>query len=249
MSDRRTLIVAGHGDVGAEVVREARRLGVEVTVIERQADRVADLVRRGDPGVRIILRDALDREALFEAGIDRADAFVTTLAALRDNLFLCVLARHASPELRIVSRADDIADARKFRGVVGATVVNPARIGGIRLTRLMILPELADFTDAMRSSAGHTELIRAIPIVKRAPLAGRRLGEAHLQSRTGCVVLGLRVGKGSSFRYHPSHRQRLKPGGAVLALGRRERLAELAELLSTPTDASASGTPRGAPVP
>ena len=225
----RPAVVVGAGAVGRAVVAELRRLGVPVTAVDRDPTRLA-LLPTDDPGLETLIADVLDRGALVTAGVPEARGFVTALQPLRDNLFVCVMARRLNPTLPIVARVGNAGDAARFRAV-GARIVNPAEIGGEQLASRMLHPALADFVEALISSGDRPEQIVRLDVPAKSPLAGKTLAEARLQRRSGCVVLGLRRKGHSSFEYHPAQRAKLRAGGAVVALGEPAQLDRLRAIL------------------
>jgi len=227
------VLVIGCGTVGREAIAELRRLDVVVVAVDRSAERLAQLPQ-GDPQLHLLEGDAFLPEVLERAGLATARALISTLQDTRDALFLAVMARHRRPDLRIVTRVATAADARKFRPLQ-ATTVEPAQIGGTSLARLIIHPELAHFAQAVIASADRPEILRVIPIRRGAPAAGLRLADADLQLRTHCVILGIRSAAQGPFRYSPPGDTRLRPGGALVALGSEDHLAQLVALVGHPT--------------
>ncbi|TNF32160.1 MAG: TrkA family potassium uptake protein [Deltaproteobacteria bacterium] len=229
------VIVIGCGAVGRQVIVELRRLGTRVIAVDHDPDRLALAAATcpDDAELTVLDADAFDPGTLARAHLQRARALVSTLQATRDNLFVCVMARHAHPDIPLVARVALPADAAKFRAV-RVTTVEPADLGGTTLARVMSNPELAHFATAVIASTDLPEQLRVIPIVRGAPAAGRRLGQADLQRASGCVILGVRRGARGPFRYNPPASTKLPPGGALVALGSEDQLAKLVSLVGYP---------------
>jgi len=227
------VIVVGCGAVGRQVIAELRRLRTRIIAVDHDPDRLALVSEAdsGDGGLEAICGDAFEPGTLSRAHLDRARALVSTLQATRDNLFVCVMARHAAPEVRLVARVAVAADAPKFRAL-RVTTVEPAQLGGSHLARAISNPELARFATAVIASPDLPEILRVIPIERGAPAAGRRLRDADLQRVTGCVILGVRARSHGPFRYNPPASTRLPAGGALVALGSEDQLARLVALVA-----------------
>ncbi|MCB9732129.1 MAG: TrkA family potassium uptake protein [Deltaproteobacteria bacterium] len=223
------VVVVGAGAVGRAAVAELRRLGAPVTAVDRDPARLG-LLATDDPGLETLIADAFARDALVTAGVAEARGFISALQPLRDNLFLCTMARRLNPTVPLVARIGNAADAPRFRQL-GAAVVNPAELGGGELATRMVLPAMADFVEALIASGDRKEQIARLDIPEGSPLAGKTLGEACLQQCSGSVVLGLRRGGRGAFEYHPSPRARLRAGGAVMALGEPHQLDRLRTML------------------
>ncbi|MFT7580684.1 MAG: voltage-gated potassium channel [Myxococcota bacterium] len=223
------VIVAGVGRVGRGVVLELCAHGVEVLAIDSDPERLV-MLKELIPDVETVEADAFEHGLLERVGIQRARGFVTTLQALRDNLFLCIGARKANADAAIVSRVADMKDAPKFRSF-GVSVVNPADIGGNQLAGAMSNPALAAFVRSVTEAEGHRAWVLPILIPAGSPIAGLRLSEADLQSQTGCIILGVRGRRPGPFAFRPKDRVRFRAGGALLALGEEGQLAQLTALV------------------
>ncbi|PKN58309.1 MAG: hypothetical protein CVU56_06610 [Deltaproteobacteria bacterium HGW-Deltaproteobacteria-14] len=227
------VIVVGCGDIGRQVIAELRRLHTPVLAVDHDPDHLA-LVRAAGPDdheLHLLEDDAFDPAVLTRAKLDKARGLVSTLQATRDNLFVCVMARHANADIPLVARVAVAADAPKFRAL-RVTTVEPAHLGGTHLARLMIHPELARFATAVIASTDRPELLRVIPIQRGAPAAGRRLADVDVQLASGCVILGVRNGPRGPFRYNPPATTRLPAGGALVALGSEDQLSRLVALVA-----------------
>ncbi|MBL8784598.1 MAG: NAD-binding protein [Deltaproteobacteria bacterium] len=228
--EARHAVLAGAGAVGRALAKELRHRGIRVSVIERDAAKLA-LLRDAlgdDPDLHLVCGDVYDKHALSEAGLERAWAFVSALQAVRDNLFLAATVHHQHPHLRIVARVGSRREARRMEAF-GAEAFNPGAIGGVHLGRLAIHPELVAFADGLEASLERTEALAILPVT-RPGLDGSRLRELPTGD-LGAVVVGLRRKKSGHFVYHPDPAMRLSVGGAVVALGEAHALEALSAFL------------------
>ncbi|MCG3192517.1 MAG: Glutathione-regulated potassium-efflux system protein KefC [Thermoanaerobaculia bacterium] len=102
------VLIAGFGSFGATVGRLLRANGVETTVLDHDSDRV-DLLRR--MGLTVYYGDATRHDLLHTAGAERARLLVIALDSPEKTLALVHLARKHFPQLVILARAFDWADA------------------------------------------------------------------------------------------------------------------------------------------
>jgi voltage-gated potassium channel len=229
---QRVHVVVGGGAVGRRLVEDLTHHDLPVLVIERDAETAERIQAMYPQGPRVLVGDATDRELLSQARLDRAAGLAIALNSDRDNLFLCLLARHANPSLRMVVRAEDPSGRARLVAAGADDVVAPAALGGVRLAHELLHPGLAAYSDALMASEGHTARLRAFAIPPGSQLASLRLEESRIAERTGCVVIAARRGSRGAFRYHPPPTQRLRAGGALMVLGEPADLERMSDLTS-----------------
>src|SRR5262245_3077514 len=83
-------IVAGFGRVGTLVAAGLAAAEISVLVIERSAERLPELERRG---VLYIQGDATEEDVLRYAGLERAKVLVTTISSDAEAVFITLTAR------------------------------------------------------------------------------------------------------------------------------------------------------------
>ncbi len=99
---RNHFIICGAGRVGSHLVRALLNSNEDFVVIERDSQRVADLI---DVGVIVLVRDATLEETLREAGVEVARGLAACLPNDADNAYVVLTARDLNPNLHIVARA------------------------------------------------------------------------------------------------------------------------------------------------
>src|SRR5258705_512743 len=120
-------IVCGAGRVGSHLVRGLMGSAETFVVIERDAEKVAELTALG---VIVLVRDATLEETLREAGVEHARGLAACLPDDADNVYVVLTARDLNPTLHIVARAvEEQAEGKLIRA--GANRVGaPTIIGG-----------------------------------------------------------------------------------------------------------------------
>ena len=118
-------IICGYGNVGREVAERLKAGKERFVVVEKDPDRVQDLV---DEGVPVIRGDAEDEEVLNKADIMHAKGLI---AAMKDppNMVTVITARSMNPDLMIISEVEDDKNEPKLRRLGANVTVNCYRMG------------------------------------------------------------------------------------------------------------------------
>jgi len=163
-------IVIGYGETGHAVTDVLSRRNVSHTVVD-----IADA-----PGVDVV-GDATEPETLVEAGVENAD---TVVLALPDDALMEVVTlviRDLNSSVEVVARAGETENVRKIYRAGADYVLSLATVSG----RMLATTILED--EEVLSLDTQIEVVRT----PAAGLAGQRLGEARVRSRTGCTVLAV----------------------------------------------------------
>ena len=106
------VVIVGCGRVGSSIAKTMLSEGHEVSVLDEDPEAIAQLEKgedRGweDMGGAFTVGTALEIDALMEAGIDRADAFVASTDGDNTNLVIAQIARRRFNVDRVVVRVLD----------------------------------------------------------------------------------------------------------------------------------------------
>ena len=110
------VLIVGCGRVGSAIAKTMLSEGHEVSVLDEDPEAIA-LLERGndrsweDMGGQITVGTALEIDALLQAGIDRADAFVASTDGDNTNLVIAQIAQRRFQIPRVVVRVLDPARA------------------------------------------------------------------------------------------------------------------------------------------
>ena len=113
------VMVVGCGRVGSAVAKTMQRDGHEVSVLDEDAEAIA-LLEKGqaqtweEAGGSFTVGTALELDALIEAGIERADAFVASTDGDNTNLVIAQIAQRRFNVPKVVVRVLDPARARWY---------------------------------------------------------------------------------------------------------------------------------------
>lgn len=166
-------VIVGYGQVGQAVARELEDTEIPYTVLDRADSPEVDVVG-----------DGTEPEPLIEAGIENAETVVLALPDDTLTEFATLVIRDLAPEIEILARVEEKANASKTYRAGADYVVSLATVTG-RLTASHLL-EGRDVLSVVQQ----VEIIR-----EEVPnLVGRTLADADIRDETGCTVLAIERG-------------------------------------------------------
>ncbi|MBI3688622.1 MAG: TrkA family potassium uptake protein [Actinobacteria bacterium] len=200
------VLIAGAGRLGVQIAKVFLATGGEVTIIERDDDRVAGL--QPQLSARVLVGDACEPSALEEAGALTIDLLVAATGEDEDNLVISLLAKRQFAVPRVVARVNDSDNAWLFDHHWGVDVAVPAA------TPLITLIEeatgAADTVALLRLSRAGVSVIETA-LTPHSHAAGHTLAEIPLPAGT-VVAAVIRDGQPTV----PGPQFRLQPGDEVL---------------------------------
>ncbi|MFH9861074.1 potassium channel family protein [Streptomyces sp. NPDC017202] len=173
------VIIAGAGRLGTQIAQVLAAAHNEVTLIDSDDDRVAEL--EGRLPLRLVAGDACDPALLEHAGALTADLVVATTGDDEDNLVISLLAKRRFAVDRVAARVNDADNTWLFDRRWGVDVVMPAATPLISL-----IEEATGATDTvalLRLSKAGVDVIETA-ITPRSRTAGRTLAEVPLPDGT-----------------------------------------------------------------
>src|SRR3954466_6544916 len=113
------VLIVGCGRVGSSIAKTMLSEGHEVSVLDEDPEAIAQLEKGEDRGWEemggaFTVGTALEIDALMEAGIDRADAFVASTDGDNTNLVIAQIAQRRFNVQNVVVRVLDPARARWY---------------------------------------------------------------------------------------------------------------------------------------
>jgi trk system potassium uptake protein TrkA len=126
------VLIVGCGRVGSSIARTMLAEGHEISVLDEDPEAIAQLEKgqnQGweDMGGSFTVGTALEIDALLEAGIDRADAFVASTDGDNTNLVIAQIAQRRFNVETVVVRVLDPARAKWYEEQ-GLKTVCPTQI-------------------------------------------------------------------------------------------------------------------------
>jgi voltage-gated potassium channel len=216
-------IVCGYGRIGRIIVDEFERQNVPCVVVDRNPERVQEVIRGGGLAVAA---DASSEDVLTRVGIDRARGLIAAVSTDAENVYTVLSARLLRPDLFIIARAETEDAGRKLQRAGADRVVSPYQIGGAQMALTALRPAVVDFVHLATSST-HLELsMEQVRIDAGSILAGQTMVSANLRQRFGVVVVGIQRADGS-MDFNPAPDTPMHPGDHLVALGPPDRVKEL----------------------
>ncbi len=122
---RNHVIILGVGHVGLRVARALVGMGFDVVAIDQKlkSDTDDELAALGVP---VINNDGRNPQALEQAGLRYAQAFVACTSSDQTNLEVIMRARALNPDVRIVARMWDDTYAKQMKQFMGVNAVHSA---------------------------------------------------------------------------------------------------------------------------
>ncbi|MFF4541878.1 potassium channel family protein [Streptomyces aureus] len=200
------VLIAGAGRLGAQIAQVLAAARNEVTLIDVDDDRLAELESRVP--VRLVAGDACDPSLLEHSGALTADLVVATTGDDEDNLVISLLAKRKFSVQRVVARVNDSDNSWLFDERWGVDVAVPSATPLISL-----IEEATGATDTvalLRLSKAGVEVIETA-ITARSRTAGRLLGDVRLPEGTVVATI-VREGQPTV----PDPAVRLCPGDELL---------------------------------
>ena len=230
------IIILGAGRVGYSVAESLVSERNDITVIDTDAQRLADLQDRFD--LRGVVGNGTDVQVLAEAGAADTDLLIACAALDETNLVCCKLAHLAFGITARVARVRSTAFERNPKllspeGFAVDAVVCPE----VSITRY--IRKLIEYPDSLqvREFAGGRACLASVRARSGAMAIGMRIGDLRVHN----PELGLRiVGIYRRFAEEPDRfvrcdgTTRIEPGDEVFVLAAREHLQQVLEAFHRP---------------
>src|SRR5215831_16369306 len=221
-------ILCGAGRVGARIIDELKRKGVDYLVIERDEAVAEKLLTKGH---LVLIGDATDETVLEGARVRTARTLITAASSDAEKVYIVLTARGINSALYIVARANDQAAERQLLRAGANKVVSPVLIGSHRMAQAALAPAVADFielTTMTESLDLHFEQVR---IADGSPLDGRQIKDSRIRSEHNAMIVAITTLEGEMI-FNPNGEQTLHAGDLLIAIGTSAGLQTLAGIAS-----------------
>jgi voltage-gated potassium channel len=233
------VILCGYGRIGREIAEQLSGEGVQLLVVENDADRIDEAQQRG---LTVLQGDATLDETLEEAGIHQCRALVAALPSNAANLYVILSARGLAPRTRLIARADSEEAEGKLRLAGADQVVSPYVAGGRTMAASALRPLAVTFMDLLAGSDCEVEEFQLSDDPQQlGALNGASLAELQLGRRSGALVLAVRnpaasqltTGELEPLLANPGGDVRLSPGQLLVVMGSKQQLQRFGDLLGS----------------
>ena len=223
-------IICGYGRVGQRLVLELHDAGVQLVVIDQDAERLAEAERAG---MFVIVGDASQESVLMKAGVQRAKVLATVLPAYPDNVFVTLTARELNEDVEIIARGESEATERKLLRSGANRVVLPTMIGATKIANMIASPTLESLIDdsqafgRLNQDLGLFGLeMQELVVEPNCELNGATIREIELTGDGGTVVVAIKRPNGQVLR-NPKHTDTIATGDILVVLSHHEDMPEV----------------------
>jgi voltage-gated potassium channel len=222
------VIVCGFGRNGRQAIVELKDHRKKFVIIESGKEMV-DRIRL-ETDYLYIEGDATQEEILEAAEIQKASALITALPNDADNLFVVLTARQMNPELKIISRASEEKSDSKLKRAGADNVIMPDRIGGQRMAKLVIQPDVVEFLEYIMLQSSDDVNLEELSCESMAScFINKSIKELGVRNITGANIVGLK--KDGKYIFNPNPDVILSSDDQLFVLGDPEQLMKLKQLL------------------
>lgn len=212
------IIIIGLGGIGKNLAAIAAEHGDSVVVIDKDEFRCNEILEHHD--VMAITGNSTDRSILEDAGIDRADALITTTSDDAVNLMTCWLAKRFEVK-NLISIVNQIEHSELFKEVGVRISENPDELVANRLYYWSENPDMQQ----LATIPGGT--IFEITVDKSAPFVDHEIRELNVKDFVFIAIK--RVGKEIII---PSGTIRIKPDDRIMVFTKKEAEEECLKILN-----------------
>jgi voltage-gated potassium channel len=219
-------IVCGAGRVGRSVVRELRRSGAPLLLIDSNPERAQWGIEEGIP---TLVADATEDDTLRRAHVELAKGLVAAISSDAENVYVTLSARVLNPDLIISARASEEQAEKKLRRAGATTVFTPYTFIGHRLAQSMLRPDVLNFLDVASAFTGSTELdveTEQVLVGSESPWCERTLEEARIRQAYGVIVLAIKKASGAMV-FSPHGDMKIETNDVLIAMGERSQLIRM----------------------
>jgi voltage-gated potassium channel len=221
-------IICGFGRMGSVLAGQLAEQKVPLVVVEQDSEAVA---RLADSDFLFVEGDATTEDVLESANIRNARGLISGLTSDADNLFVTLTARGMNPDLFIMARAVDERSEGKLLLAGADRVVDPYRLGAMRLAQSILRPAFVDFVE-LATHRDHLELgMEEIRVEPGSPLDGVRLRDSEIRSRYGLMVITIKKTDGT-MTLNPPPDLMIEAGDILISIGKPEDLRQLDDVCS-----------------
>lgn len=185
------IIIVGAGKVGSTLVEQLSREGNDITVIDKNREKIAELTNQFD--VMGMVGNGASFSLLNDAGIKDADLFIAVTRSDELNLLCCTIAKQSSDvstiaRVRMPEYSNEIGYLREKLGL--AMIINPELETARETSRILYMPTALEVNSFAH---GQAELIK-IRIKDNSPLNGMSLTTFGSNKKENVLICAIERG-------------------------------------------------------
>ena len=171
-------------------------------------------------------------ETLKSAGIERAQALISTLPHDADNVFIAMSARDLNRGINIIARATDHHSEQKLIRAGADAVVMPDILGGMHMANMITKPYVIEFLEILNGMGNSDLKLEEYGYeLLKSQYQNRTLEELSIKQQTGATVIGVKDNR-RGFLFGPPKTTVIGPKDVLIVLGAEENLARMKEYLN-----------------
>ena len=223
------VIICGYGRNGSQAVTVLKKHKQPFLVVENNPTAIEE-IKKHNPELLLVVGDATHDEVLEEAGIQTAQALITTLPSDSNNLFVVLSARSVNSSIKIISRASEDNSDKKLRIAGANNVIMPDKIGGAHMASLVMKPDIIEFMDYISAQSNIDINLEELSFdVLPERFRGKSITEIGIRQLTGANIIGLKRDDGA-FEINPNPETLITSKIKVFVLGTPNQIKKLNEL-------------------
>ena len=223
------IVVCGFGHNGTETVRELYEHCKSVVIVEKSPEVVSSIMQ--NPDYLYVEGDATNETILKQTNIENAKALITTMPKDADNLYIVLTARELNPNITIVSRASDDNSVKKLKRAGANNVIMPDRIGGNRMAKLVVQPDVVEFMEHIFLQQKRDIKVDEVSC-SHSVFINKSIRELDVRNASGSNILGIRTGEGN-YIINPSADTIIKSDYKLFVLGSPQQNEKLRDVLKS----------------
>ncbi|MFZ5774976.1 MAG: potassium channel family protein [Thermodesulfobacteriota bacterium] len=208
------IILCGVGRVGYAIMQELSRTHTPFVVIDTDGLRLRELQQElGD--FSAVVGDATHAADLEAAGVRCAKGVISTLEDDKDNLCVVVTCKQLAPGCHVISSCRDPEFGGKLE-LMGAEVVMPSAIGGLRMASQMIRPQVVGYLDRMLRDRNCAVRIEDVTLCAGSNLIGQPMSAINFEDFGPLLVMAIIRRGNPSPIYNPRRSLVLEEGDTMV---------------------------------
>lgn len=213
----RDFAIIGLGNFGATVARRLSELGIRVTAIDADKDRVQTIQ---DELHTCIVADATAREVLEQLGVPHFECFVVSTGENTHASIMITLYLSEMKASRIVVKARSQDHATILQKVGATDTVIPEKQMAERLSYSLAQSDIIDYLPL-------TEDYSITEVTAPAKLVGKSLRDLDLRNRYQIQMIAAKPGGKERFDFAPGGDYVIDQGDVLIILGKTEDIDKL----------------------
>jgi voltage-gated potassium channel len=216
------VILCGGGRVGDYILEELKLTGLPFVLLEQDEKKILELQEKHGDFPALAGDASLDKD-LLTVGIKNASGVISALADDKDNLCVVVTCRQLNPRLHIITRCRN-GDFKNKLKLIGADVVMPNFIGGLRMASQMVRPKAVNYLDVMLRDKNNIVRIEDVTITDKSGLAGQDISSINFKEYGNLLLLAVMEVGAKQINYNPPGAYCLQSGDTMIFQAELEAL-------------------------